>query len=515
MDAPEQPPISNSDLEAKPATEATRNPAEDTPGVFATPTRVVAIGASAGGLESLQQLFAALPDNTGMAFVVVQHLSPDFKSLMPDLLSRQTRMPVLAVDQDLTLRPDTVYVLSAGFSTELKGQKLLAIPRVQDGELNLPINQLFRSLAPLGTNGAAVVLSGTGQDGMVGAQAVRQAGGLVIAQNPASARFDSMPRALIDSGATDIIALPAEIGRALVQWLRDPIEGRKFTSEASDGDSLMTGPYGPVLQVLQRAFDLDFAHYKTGTIMRRIDRWLTAGGRPISPTALATHLENNRPEIDRLFGDLMIGVTSFFRDPEAFEALRTKGIEPMIDALGERDQLRIWCCGCSTGEEAYTLAILAAEAFERRNIPPRIRILATDVHAASVQKASADIFGEGALEGMPDELRNKYFTPQPNGTYRVTDTLRRHVVFSVQNVLRDAGFQRIDIVTCRNMLIYLRSGAQAQVLASFHLALHSGGLLLLGKSELPSEHGDAYVAVDEHAHLFRKRPGLQIGRAHV
>ena len=307
------------------------------------PRRVVAIGASAGGLESLQQLFAALPANLGMAFVVVQHLSPDFKSLMPELLGRQTRMPVLAVDQDMPLRGDTVYVLSAGFLVELQGDHLRALPRLHDQQQNLPINRLFFSMANIGDRAAVVVLSGTGQDGMIGCKAVKEAGGLVIAQVPSSARFDSMPRAVIDNGVADIVALPGEIGRALQSWLKDPAEGRRFTSEASDGDSMLTGPYAPVLAVLQRHFDLDFSHYKSGTIMRRIDRWLTATGRPVSPATLAAHLEANPPEVDRLFSDLMIGVTSFFRDPEVFTVLGSKAIDPLIHGLGERDQLRIWC----------------------------------------------------------------------------------------------------------------------------------------------------------------------------
>lgn len=484
---------------------------EDRAAAPVSPTHVVALGASAGGLESLQQVFAALPHDTGMTFLVAQHLSPDFKSLMPDLLGRQTRMPVLAVDRDLPLRPDTVYVLSAGFAMEVQGPMLRALPRAHDGDLNMPINRLFASLEALGDRAAAVVLSGTGQDGMVGARLVRQAGGLVVAQAPASARFDSMPRALIDAGLADIVALPGEIGPALVAWKKDPVEGRRFTSEANaagERDSLLDGPYAPVLQLLQRVFDLDFSHYKPGTIMRRVDRWLGAGGRAASPAALATYLEGRPADTDRLFGDLLIGVTSFFRDPEVFDALAIQGLDRKVDQLGARDTLRMWCCGCSTGEEAYSLAMLALEVFERRGQAPRVRVLATDVHPPSVQRAAAGVFPAAALETLPEALRGKYFTALPSGEYKVTEALRRHVVFSVHNVMRDPGFQRVDLVTCRNLLIYLRPQAQKAVLALFHIALNPDGLLMLGKSELPTEQGDAFEAVDDSAHLYRKRAGL-------
>ncbi|HEY6877591.1 MAG TPA: CheR family methyltransferase, partial [Polyangiales bacterium] len=473
------------------------------------PTRVVAIGASAGGLASLQQLFAVLPDDTGMAFVVVQHLSPNFKRAIPGLLSRQTRMKVLAIDGDTPLRANTVYVLKRRFAVQLSGTGLHVVHK-RDGAPNLPISALFESLAVLGDHAAAIVLSGTGQDGLTGARAVTCAGGLVVAQTPSSARFDSLPRAIIDAGLADVIATPAEIGQLLVQWLEDPATGRKFASQATDGDTMRARAYGPVLNQLQRSYNLDFNHYQPSTLMARIDRWRADRERAVPPSALGAPLASHPAEVDRLFTDLMVDVTRFFRDPEAFETLRIKGIEPMIDRLGEGDQLRVWCCGCSTGEEAYSLAMLALEAFDRRGTAPRVRVLATDVHPASVQRASSGVFAEHALDGLPAELRSKYFTELPTGHYRVTESLRRCVVFSVQNALRDAGFQRIDIVSCRNMLSYLRPAAQAHVLASFHAALNAGGLMFLGKGELPSEHAEAFLAVDEAAHLFRKRPRLQL-----
>ncbi len=472
--------------------------------------RVVGVGTSAGGLEALQQFFGHMPDNPGVAFVVVQHLSPDFKSLMPELLGRATTMPVVSADRDQVLQPNTVYVLAPGVSLSVRGGQLLTQPRAMTGDLYQPINLLFESLVGLGAAAAAVVLSGTGQDGTSGAKALRAAGGLVMAQVPTSARFDSMPRSVIDADCADIVALPAEMGRALVRWVADPLAGRQFTSESVDGDALVSGPYGPVMKVLQDAFGVDFGHYKAGTIMRRLERWLTVGGQPLSPQELAERVAADPAEMDRLLADLLIGVTGFFRDEAAFKALRDQAIEPLIDALGEREQLRFWCCACSTGEEAYTLALLAIEAFDRRNLAPRVRILATDLHAASVQKASIGLYSEEALSGVPEVLRHKYFVPQASGLFKVAEHLRRAVVFSAHNVLRDAPFQRIDLVTCRNLMIYMKPTAQALMLSAFHAALHAGGMLFLGQSEMPGEQSEAFTPVDESAHLYRKRPGVRL-----
>jgi two-component system CheB/CheR fusion protein len=474
------------------------------------PIRTVGIGASAGGLEALERLFRALPADTGMAFLVVQHLSPDFKSLMPELLERHTRMPVVAVTDDQPLHADTVYVLTSGLSMTVRGHALRVEPRRALSEQNLPINLLFESLASLGTNAVAIVLSGTGTDGTTGAQSVHTAGGLVLAQLPASARFDSMPRSVIESGVVDITADPGDMPRALAGWLADPVQGRHFAAAAPPGAAPQSGPYGKVLSLLQSAFDIDFEHYKPGTIVRRIERRLNSGPVPISPEAYAERLAGSRTELDQLFSDLLIGVTRFFRDEQAYDALCRHAIEPLIDALGPKDELRLWVCGCSTGQEPYSLGMLALEAFDRRGMTPRLRILATDLHAASVQLASAGIFTADQLESVPVPLRDKYFMLQPTGLHKARDDLRRTVIFSAHNVLRDAPFTRVDIVTCRNVLIYFQPAAQVRALAAIHFALRPGGLLLLGESEGTGELHDAFEEVDRENRLYRKPPGAQL-----
>ena len=478
--------------------------------VAGAPTHVVGVGASAGGLEALERLFRAVPPDTGMAYVVVQHLSPDFKSLMPELLERHTPMPVVAVDNDVPLQANTVYVLTSGLMLKVLGPGLHVEPRRTQLEHHLPINLFFESLAALGPKAVAIVLSGTGSDGMSGAQSVHAAGGLVLAQLPATARFDSMPRSAIESGCVDITADPMDMPRAIAGWVSDPVQGRHFMSPDLPLAAPHGGPYGRILSLLQVAFDIDFEHYKPGTIVRRIERRLNSGALPVSPDDYADRLAGSREELDRLFSDLLIGVTRFFRDEAAYDVLRQRVIDPLVDALGPKDELRFWVCGCSTGQEPYSLAMLALEAFERRRQPPRLRVLATDLHGASVQLASAGTYSLEHLESVPASLRDKYFVQQPTGLYKVSDDLRRAVIFSAHNVLRDAAFTRVDLVTCRNLLIYFQPAAQVRALAAFHFALRPGGTLFLGESEGTGDLHDAFEVLDRDARLYRKPPGVQL-----
>ncbi len=471
---------------------------------------VVGIGASAGGLEALERLFQAMPADTGMAFVIVQHLSPDFKSLMPELLERRTAMPVVAVEGEQPLRPNTVFVVTSGITLEVRGDALHVEPRSHQFGHALPINLLFESMAELGPRAVAIVLSGTGSDGTQGAMRVHQSGGLVLAQSPTTARFDSMPRNAVEAGCVDIVADPADMPRAIEAWIADPVKGRSFNQAGETPQAEHGGPYGRILAQLHAAYGIDFEHYKQSTIFRRIERRLASGVNPVSPEAYAERLMISPGELDQLFSDLLIGVTRFFRDEAAYRCLRTLAIEPLVDALGPKDELRIWVCGCSTGEEPYSIAMLALEAFEQRGRPPRLRVLATDLHGTSLQTASSGVYSIESLAAVPQAWREKYFVAQPTGLYKVSDELRRLVIFSAHNVLRDAAFTRIDLVSCRNVLIYFQQAAQKRALAAFHFALRPAGLLLLGESEGTGELHEAFEFVDREARLFRKAPGVAL-----
>jgi len=469
--------------------------------------RVVGIGASAGGLEALERFFRAVPARTGITFVVVQHLSLDFKSMMPELLSRYTLMPVIAAAETMAFEPDTVYVIVPGREIAIQGRMLLVEDRRSSGGMHLPINTLFTSLAALGPCAAAIVMSGTGSDGSVGAPLVRAAGGLVIAQTPSSARFDGMPRSVIETNSVDIVTDPEHMPAILRLWIDDPEAARRY--RPSEPEVHLDGfgeRYGAILGRLQAAFDIDFQQYKPNTIVRRIERRLSSGLVPLTPEDYTRKITENRSELDLLFNDLLIGVTSFFRDSEAFKALYERAILPLALGLPPTDDLRIWSCACSTGEEAYTLAILALEAFDQHGLTRRVRVLATDLHGPSLQVASAGVYSAQSLKNMPEVLRDKYFIAQPDGDFKASSELRRCVVFSPHNVTRDAGFTRMHVVSCRNMLIYLQQTAQTRALASFHTALVDGGALFLGESEGTGDLHDLFDEIDRSAKLFRRRP---------
>lgn len=470
---------------------------------------VIAVGASAGGLEPLQVFFDAAPTDAGHAYVVLQHLSPDFKSLMPELLQRHTAMKVVSVTQDVPLEPNTVFVMAAGLMVTLDGHTLRTHPRQGSSALEFPISTFFESLAELGPRGVAIVLSGTGSDGTVGAQRVHRAGGLVIAQSPGTARFEAMPRGVIDSGCCDIVTAPEDMSRAIAGWISDPVQGRHFGARPPAPDP-QGHEYGPILAILSATYNIDFEHYKPGTIVRRIERRLTAGPVPLSAKEYAERLATDRDELDRLISDVLVGVTRFFRDEEDFLQLQTTVLEPLVESLPPQEELRIWCCGCSTGEEAYSLAMLACETFERQGKRARLRVLATDLHGAALQVGSQGTYPPESLECVPEDLRRRYFVLQPSGLYKVSEDLRRVVIYSAHNVLQDAAFTRIDLVTCRNMMIYFQPQAQKRALAAFHFALRDGGALFLGKSEGISDLPGAFEPVARASHLYRKLPGTRL-----
>lgn len=474
--------------------------------VATRPLHVVGLGASAGGLEALERFFRATPGDTGAAFVAIMHLSPDFKSMMPDLLGQYTSMPVVPVGGRMPLEPDTVYVLIAGSQLELDPERLELVPtpRSDPTGINASVNTFFRSLARLGEQASVVVLSGTGTDGSLGAGDVHAHGGLVIAQAPESARFDGMPRKVIESGHADCVLSPEEMPQALAEFIRDPAVGRAFQQAADHGLDGDPPGYGPILRRLNSAYGIDFSNYKPGTIARRIERRLRQTGHLEAIGSYADLLREEHDELERLYRDLLIGVTRFFRDRRTFRELATRAVAPLVDRLAANEELRVWVCGCSTGEEAYSIGMLALEAFEERGLTPRIRILATDLHPRSLQSASAGVYPAKSVHEVPANLRAKYFTSTGDDAYRVRNDLRRLVIFAQHNLITDAGFTRMHMVACRNLLIYLRSQAQARALATLHSALSVGGILLLGKSEGPGALVAALDTLDHEHSIYRK-----------
>ncbi|MCA9211891.1 MAG: PAS domain S-box protein [Planctomycetales bacterium] len=484
--------------EAKPSAKTDRN---STP---SGPKHVIGIGASAGGLEALESLFDGIPPDTGLAFVVVQHLSPDFKSMMDELLSRHTSMAIHRVDDGMQVEPNCVYLIPPKKEMIISDGRLLLTDKDPGDGLSLPIDTFFRSLAQDCEESAiAVVLSGTGTDGSRGIRDVNDAGGLVVVQTIDSAQFDGMPRSAIDTGCAELVLPPKEIGPAIVRYASG--EDASAVSVVSDDH---IDPMLRIFDLLRERYSLDFASYKTNTVSRRIHRRLQLM-RDETLQSYVDRLTSDEKELEALYRDLLIGVTQFFRDTEAFESLASRVVGAVFERHPDQDEVRCWVAACATGEEAYTTAMLLDEEAERRNWRGSVKVFATDVHRASIEFASTGVYSLDRLQGVSEERHKKYFT-QHGDKLQVAARLRQMVVFAHHNVLRDAPFTRLELVTCRNMLIYLRPEAQKKVLSLFHFGLRSGGVLMLGSSETPGELSDEFQSIDSKHKIYRKRRDISL-----
>ena len=469
---------------------------------------IVGIGASAGGLESLERLFSRLPTDTGMAFVVLQHLSPDFKSLMDELLARRTTMPIRQAEHDVEVGPNCIYLLPPMKEMIIRGRRLLLSARDPRHGLALPIDHFFRSLAEdAGERAIAVILSGSGSDGSRGIQDVHRAGGHVFCESPETAKFNGMPLSAIATDAVDRVLAPEDIAAAIAALTR-PADAVPLLTDDAEGDDLGVNA---LLRLLRDVYGIDFSHYKAGTVTRRIERRL-ALNRSIDLDTYVEQLRSNPRELNSLYEDLLIGVTRFFRDDEAFDVLEQRIIPEIIDRAksdGPADQIRVWVPGCATGQEAYSIAMLFHEQLGMRRCPVNLKILATDVHKASLDVASAGIYNEQQIAGINPQRMERFFTLKPNG-YHISQNLRESIVFAPHNLIRDSPFTKLDLIACRNLLIYLQPHAQKTVFTLFHFALKTGAFLLLGSSESPGDLLDEFDTIDEHAKIYRKRRDIRL-----
>jgi two-component system, chemotaxis family, CheB/CheR fusion protein len=466
------------------------------------PTRIVGIGASAGGLESLEQLFAEMPADTGMAFVVVQHLSPDFRSLMDELIARHSDMPVGLAEDGVLVEPNHIYLMPPKKEMIIRDRRLILTDKDPAQGLSLPIDQFFRSLAQdQGPQAVGVVLSGSGSDGSRGIIDIKRAGGMVLAESVASAKFDGMPLSAQATGVVDDARLPRDLARILCGL--PPLE------VADDAEPLSEDPaMDAALRLLRDQLGIDFSLYKTSTVARRIQRRADLL-RVDSIAAYVAQLRLDPDELNALYQDLLIGVTQFFRDPEAFETLEREVIPQILERVPPAQELRLWCAGCATGEEAYSIAMLFHEALTARGRPINLKILATDVHPMSLDFASAGIYGDAQLAHVAPNRLERFFTRRTSG-YQISPDLRQLIVFARHNVLKDAPFTKLSFISCRNMLIYLQPQAQRTVLSLFHFGLASGGVLFLGASESPGALSDEFTSIDDHWKIYRKRRDVHL-----
>ena len=448
------------------------------------PGCVVGIGASAGGLEALEQFLTFLPKNTGMSFIIIQHLSPDHKSLLVDILGKYTAMCVEEIRDGMQLERNHVYTLPPKYNVEITSD-VLHLREYDHSQINHPIDIFLRSLAQAYENRAvAVILSGTGSDGTNGIRAIKEQNGMIIVQDPDSAKFDGMPRNAISTGFVDLILKPDAIGKEMAHIARS-MSDTDGKLQLTDGDLLSR-----VFSILKSVTNINYTYYKQTTILRRIERRIVVTHCQNLQTYV-DYLKNNEDEAKALAKEVLIGVTSFFRDPDYFETLKNRVITDIVKNGRNKDQIRVWIAGCSTGEEAYSIAILFAEVMEEQQLVRDVKIFATDLDADSVQVASRGVYSENIIEDVSVSRLSRFFT-RKGGRYIVNHDIRKMIVFAQHNVFQDPPFGRLDLISCRNLLIYFQTVLQKNLFGIFHMALKDGGYLFLGKSESIGDYSDVF-----------------------
>lgn len=471
---------------------------------------VVAIGVSAGGLESLEKLFSNLPSKTGLAFVVIQHLSPDFKSMLSELLGRRTQIAIETAVDGVRVEPDTIYLMPSGKEMIISDGKLLLTDRDSHEVLSLPIDHFYRSMAhDLGPRGIAVVMSGTGSDGSRGVLAIHDAAGLVFCQSSETAQFDGMPNSAVRSNVVDLVGSPEVIASALVQVAQhtDEFGDRDRYLPIVRSEEMADRHHADLFALLRERHGIDFFEYKPTIIERRIvsrarqlydgnvDRYLTA-------------LQSNPEQLDQLYRDLLIGVTEFFRDEKSFLDL-TESIETALAGIPDGGTFRAWVSACATGEEAYSMAILIDEAARRLNRRIEIKVFGTDVHKESIETAHEGIYSADTVAKLSQDRIERYFGSYQD-SYQVSTDLRNMLIFAVHDLVKNPPFTQMHLVSCRNLLIYLKPHTQKKVLSLLHFGLRSHGILFLGSSESLGELEHEFDCLSASARVYVKRRDVRL-----
>ena len=481
---------------------------------------VVGIGASAGGFPAIDRLFESLPSNTGMAFVVVLHLSPNQSSMADAVFQRATRMPVMLVSDKLPIKADHVYVIPPGHSLSMSDGHLQLGRLKRTPTRHFAIDQFFRSLGEVHRERAiAIVLSGSGADGAQGVKRLKERGGVTLVQSPADAEHDSMPLHAIATGSVDFVLPVADMAQKLIElWAnaqrielpRPPSGLIAEPSPTPEAEHVAEEALLAIMQWVLERTGHDFTRYKRATLLRRIERRMQVTRQPTVP-AYATFLEATPQETSLLLQDMLISVTNFFRDRTAFDALERTVVAELFEDRSPAEpaepaepvkHVRAWVAGCATGEEAYSVAMLLLEHSHSADEATGVQVFATDIDERALAVGRAGLYAESIAIDVPPVRLRQFFDRQP-GQYVVSGALRERVTFSVHNLLRDPPFSRLDLVCCRNLLIYLDRAAQRQVLETFHFALCPGGLLFLGSAETADAAPEHFVIVDRKHRIYR------------
>ncbi len=477
----------------------------------ARPLTIVGIGASAGGLEAFTQLLRTLPTDTGMAFVLIQHLDPKHESMLTQILSQRTKMPVNEANDGLAVEPDHVYILPPNKNMTISGGVLSLRPRTEACGQHMPVDHFFHSLAEdQKSHAIGVILSGTASDGALGLKAIKAEGGITFAQDEKSAKFGGMPHSAVAAGAVDFILPPEGIAKELVRISGHHLPSSEIMAPQKAGwteNSIVPNGngLGTIFTLLRAATGVDFTHYKQATPKRRISRRMTLR-RMKDIKDYVKYLEDNPAEVEALYQDLLIHVTSFFRDSETFAALTDRVFPEITKNRGPQQRpVRVWVPGCSTGEEAYSLAMALVEFLEKKAVNIPIQIFATDIFDGAINKARAGRYPENIASDLSSGQLERFFV-RMDGGYQVSKFIREMCVFAKHDLTRDPPFSKLDLISCRNVLIYLGNELQRRAMAVFHYALQPAGFLLLGKSEAIGRFPDLFASVDRKYKIYSKKP---------
>jgi two-component system CheB/CheR fusion protein len=473
---------------------------------------IVCLGGSAGALSAFENFFINTPLRTGIAFVVIQHLNPEKGSMLPEIISRNTKMPVHIAQNEIVPLPDNVYVIPPNKNMVIEdGGKLKLTIQDEPRSLHLPIDLFLKSLAQYNKELAGcVIFSGMGKDGTLGVKSVKEHGGITMVQRPSTCTFDSMPRNAIDTGMVDYVLPVEELPVQLFEWGKSglPLNTKDIPiREGRTSDLIQT-----IFELLLTTTGHDFTYYKMNTISRRIESRMNAN-QIHNLSKYVEYLKENKREVEILFKELLINVTNFFRDPETFDILKNKILPPLIRSKAEDESIRIWISGCSTGEEAYSIGMIFRELLEEsENSKIRVQIFATDIDEESINKARLGIYPLTISKFVSEERLERFFVKKST-SYQVRKELREMIVFATHSVIKDPPFTKLDMLCCRNLLIYLTAELQKKLIYIFHYALNANGVLFLGSSETLGGYGDLFLPLDAKWRIFKKREGVTLGLA--
>ncbi|MFW5787681.1 MAG: CheR family methyltransferase [Halanaerobiales bacterium] len=465
---------------------------------------VVGIGASAGGLDALNRFFESMSDHPGMAFVIIQHLSPDHESHMVNLLSKRTKMKVREIEDGVEIKANTVYIIPPRKNLIIHDEKLYLkeLKKKEKRYLNLPIDEFFKSLSEdKGNKAVGIILSGTGSDGVRGIRAIKENEGMVMVQKKDTAKFNGMPANSIATGIVDYILPPEKMGEKLVKFISHPYVTNKKDSVVKKQDKKNENTMTKILSLVKDKADIDFFQYKESTVMRRIERRMI-----INQIKKLDHyysfLQQSDFELKTLARELLIGVTNFFRDEEAFAIIQNEVIPKLIENKDDSSEIRIWAAGCSTGEEVYSLAILFMEYLEEHRGNEKVKIFATDIQEDLLRKASIGKYPGSIVADVSPERLKRFFAKEGK-MYRINKNIREMVIFSKHDLTSDPPFHKIDLISCRNLLIYLKPGIQQKIISNFKFSLNNKGYLFLGSSETLGEMFNNFKVINSKWNIFQ------------